>query len=454
MLFDFNLSFTALKRNLRDSLFVLAIILLSYWFLDSWYKIFIQHAPTRMLWYSSMGLLGTSIGLFRKNSFILSVMFCVLLFQEGIWNLSFFSNLFFLPDYFQAAAYAFGKTFPKLGLFITLFHLWLLPSIVFGLYKLKKVSNKGWIGGYLFALIINYLPLIFPDKEDVNCVRGAIASCQIFFGAFYSVNPLFGIFGGVTYQLFLIYIPSNLLLINVSRKWKTLLKFIKAKRKMDLSRSRLPQILIGCLICMMTIFWLADTFEKISVQHAISRIFWWSSAGLLLITIGLYKRSSFILTAMFCNLLVIESLWCIGFLSYLFFGYKIPHLGFAISGFGLNYPWSSFIISLFHLLLIPSMIFGLIMIKKIHPFGWFFALIFHIVTLTIAYFFPDQSENINCSKVINFLCQNLYGLSSDRSFLQNLIISSIYQTLLLYIPINIGLILLNRKIKKSLLQKN
>ncbi len=437
MLLDLKFYLNILRKKLTDPLFVLAIILLSYWLMDSWYKIFIQQAPTRMLWYSSMGLLGTSIGLLKRNTFILSSMFCVLLFQEGIWNLSFFSNLLGLPDYFQAASYAFGKTFPKIGLFITLFHLWLLPSIAYGIYKIKKVSYQGWLGGYIFALIINYLPLFFPNKEDVNCVRGAIASCQIFFGAFYNIDPLIGIFGGVTYQLFLIYIPSNILLINVYSKWRAILNFFQSLSKINLSKTKMLDTFTATLIFIMTIFWLADTFEKVSIQHAISRIFWWSSMGLILITIGLYKRSSLILTGMFCSLFLIESLWTIGFLTYLFFGYQIPHLGFASTGFNPHYQWSSFVISWFHLLLIPGLIYGLLIVKKIHPLGWIIALVFHVLTLSLAHFFPDPSENINCSKVINLLCQNIYGLSSNRTFIQNLVISSVYQTVFLYLPLNL-----------------
>lgn len=434
-----------LKNKFRDPLFLLALILLIYWGMDAWYKIFVQHAPTRMFWYSSMGLGVTSIGLFARSPLILSAMFSVLLFQEGIWNLSFFSNLFSLPDYLQTASYAFGKKFPTIGLIITLFHLLLLPSILFGLYQLKKVSRWGWLLGYIFALAINYLPLIFPDKEDVNCVRGQIASCQIFFGAFYTINPVTGIFGGVTYQLFLIYIPANVLLINIFDKGKYFVKFISSPilflKKLFFSH----RFYLSSLIFLLTLFWIADTFEKVSTQHAISRIFWWSSSGLLLVIIGLYKRSPLLLTGMFCALFLIESTWSISFLTYLLTGYSLPYLSFALYGFGVNYPISSFIITLFHLLLVPSLIFGLLVTKKISRYGWILALIFHIITMTLAHFFPDTTENINCSKEVNILCTYIYGLSDQRGFWPNLIFSTLYQTVLLYIPLNLGLLFLSKR---------
>ncbi len=433
------------RTFLYDPLVLLGTILFTYWLLDSWYKIFIQMAPTRMLWYSSMGLLITSIGLWKKNVFLLSSMFCTLLFQEGIWNLSFFANLISLPDPFQAASYAFGSKFPKMGLFITLFHLLLLPSIFYGLYKLKRVSRWGWLGAYIFALLINYLPLFFPDKEDVNCVRGQIASCQLFFGAFYGVNPLYGIFGGVTYQLFLIFIPANILLINISTKSKKIFYFLNHPLKQISSNLLNPDFYLSSLILLLTIFWMADTFEKVSIQHAVSRVMWWSSIGLLVIIIGLYRRSSLILTAMFCNLFVIETLWTIGFFTYLFSNYSIPHLGFAVSVFDQQHSWISFAISLFHLFLVPAILFGLLLIKKIHPFGWLLALIFHCITISIPYFIPDSSENINCSLVINYICQNLYGLSDSRPFYLNLIFSSFYQLIIFYLPLNFLLFYLMKK---------
>jgi hypothetical protein len=42
--------------------------------------------------------------------------------------------------------------------------------------------------------------------------------------------------------------------------------------------------------------------------------------------------------------------------------------------------------------------------------------------------------------VINLLCQNIYGLSSNRTFIQNLVISSVYQTIFLYLPLNLILL--------------
>lgn len=224
--------FKTLSKKIRDPLLYVALILAGFWILDTWYKLAVQNAPTRMLWYSSTGLAATSVALLTRNKLLLTSLFCLLIFQETVWLISFFSNLFSLKDYFHLASYAFGKSYPKIELFITLFHLLILPSIFYGLYKIKSASRYGWLGAYVFALIINYLPLIFPDSiEDVNCVRGDIESCRMFFEIFYKVDPSLGILGGVTYQLVVLYIPANFLLIKLMNNKQNISKFLNRVSK-------------------------------------------------------------------------------------------------------------------------------------------------------------------------------------------------------------------------------
>lgn len=216
-------------KKARDPLFYIALILACFWIADTWEKIFILHSPARILWWSSMGLGLTVIGLVTRNIFLITSMFCMLFVTESLWTLSFLSNLFFRNDNFLFAQYAFGEKFPAWAFLITLFHLLIIPSLIFALIKLKRVSSYGWAGAYVFGLLVAYLAYFFPDqREDINCVRGEIAGCKLYLQHLYFLPVGYRIFFAASFQLILFYIPLNMLLIILQRgKSKVLLKLYR-----------------------------------------------------------------------------------------------------------------------------------------------------------------------------------------------------------------------------------
>ncbi len=215
----------ALKSKLKDPLFWLGLVTLSFWLADAYLKIFILEAPSRMLWYSAVGLLIITIGLFKRSSFLLVAMFCALVINETVWTLSFFTNLLFHRDVTNVAAYAFKPNYPKFRFIVTMYHLILVPSIVIGLVVMRKVHRFAWIGAYIFALVLGILTLFFPDPlgENVNCiVRETIGSCRLYFSWFYRFKGFGFIFIVSAFLGLFFYLPINYLICLLGRKlgWK------------------------------------------------------------------------------------------------------------------------------------------------------------------------------------------------------------------------------------------
>jgi hypothetical protein len=215
--------FSLPKISARDPLLYVSILLFSFWMTDFIYKLVIQEAPTRILWWSSSGLLLTAIGLLFKNNLLISGMFCALLVTEGLWTVSFILNFFQFQDPILIAQYAFGTYFPTLGYLITLFHLFILPALFMGLFRVKKVHTYGWVAAFLFALVISYSAMLFPDpKEDVNCTKMTLEACRIFLGIFSNFNPYLRIVLAATSLACIVFVPINLLLVLLARirRWK------------------------------------------------------------------------------------------------------------------------------------------------------------------------------------------------------------------------------------------
>lgn len=208
------------RKRFSDPLFYVGLVTLGFWLADSYLKISILEAPSRMLWYSAAGLLVTAVGLFLRSSLLLTAMFCALVINESVWTISFFSNLIFHKDFTHVAEYAFRPNYPWYKFAITIYHLTLVPAIVIGLATVKRVHKFGFLAAYVFALILGLLSYLFPDaKENVNCIqRETIGSCRLYFANFYQ----FGNFGGAVLAIsslaVFVYLPINLLLLFVAKK--------------------------------------------------------------------------------------------------------------------------------------------------------------------------------------------------------------------------------------------
>lgn len=204
-------------------LFYLASIAASFWVADAILKSIILGAPRRMLWYCSIGLGLTAIALFRRSPFLLTTLFCLLLVSEGLWTVSFFSQLLTGVDINGVASYFFAPNYPWYQAAITLYHLILVPFLIVGIIKVGKIHPWGWLGAFIISYVLGFLAFIFPDQvENVNCVQRLTHNlCEVFFSPFYGIeNKLFMIFLGVANVTIIFYIPINAALLLIARlRW-------------------------------------------------------------------------------------------------------------------------------------------------------------------------------------------------------------------------------------------
>ena len=199
---------------------------LLFWLADTFSKIFYIHLPQRVLWFCSLGFLITLVGYFRKNSLILTSVLCLLFIMETLWMLSLIISLFMGSAFVftDISKYVFAPNYPKIRLFITMYHFLILPTIFVGLYNLKKIHQYGWVGATSLLLMFLILGYFFPDVVDnLNCSLSIPGdACYAFFGPFYRLGyflayPLASIFLGVV-----VFFPINLFAVKFAEKygWK------------------------------------------------------------------------------------------------------------------------------------------------------------------------------------------------------------------------------------------
>lgn len=213
------------KKISFEPLRIIAFILICFWLADTYVKVVVDDAPARVLWWSSAGLLLTVAGLYLKNTLILTGIACVLLLPESIWTLSFFSNLILKKDALLFTEYAFKPDYSPLKFIVTFYHLLAIPSLILGLYCIKKIHSRGWILAYVFSLVISYLAYIFPDQySNVNCTQTETAGrCWLYFRYLYPLNDVIRIFLAATILTLFVYLPVNLVLTMIAKKsgWST-----------------------------------------------------------------------------------------------------------------------------------------------------------------------------------------------------------------------------------------
>lgn len=209
-----------MRKLFRDTLFYLGILMFSFWLADTYTKIFIMHSPLRTLWFSSAGLGVTAIALFTRSSFLITSMFSALTVIEGIWDAGFLSKILFNKTIPGVAEYVFTPNYPKWEFAITMYHLLLVPIIIFALYKIKKIHKLGWLGATIFTSVVGFSTyFLVKEDENINCVK-TVDYCQSFFKPLYQFDNPVRIFLGIFFLTILLFIPLNFLLLKAKRLFR------------------------------------------------------------------------------------------------------------------------------------------------------------------------------------------------------------------------------------------
>ena len=198
--------------------YLLLLLTLSLFFLDTFYKVFILHAFYRVFWYSTMGLFLISLALILENSFIATTSMVALFLIEGIWTVGFFYSFLTHNQILSLSSSTFDINLRNYYSLITLYHLIFIPILIFIFTKLKRVNSNGWIGAAAFASVVGFLTYVFGSSSDnVNCIYST-QNCISNIRFLYNIqNPLRIIIAVFLLTVF-VYIPTNYFLIKLKAR--------------------------------------------------------------------------------------------------------------------------------------------------------------------------------------------------------------------------------------------
>lgn len=200
-----------LQRNRLD--FFLGLFCLLYWIFDFYNIVFLIQKPSWLLWYSSAGLLFTSIALLTRNIPLLYSSFCALFLIELFWSIELILMWVLGIPLFGFTHYVFDANFSTKDFFMTFYHPFIPLSLFLAVMKEKTTNNYGWLGAALFATTIALLTILFvPQSENVNCLS-SLNQCGTVFAFLYFTDTPYRIGIGLLLLLSFIFIPSNYFLL-------------------------------------------------------------------------------------------------------------------------------------------------------------------------------------------------------------------------------------------------
>jgi hypothetical protein len=208
-------------RN-KDTVTILGIIALIYWGIDVINNIFFLNASSWSLWFSSVGIGLTAVGLLTRNAFLLNSLFCALFVGESFWNIGFFSHLLFGKSFMGLTDYLFNADYTTKDFFITSYHIIMIPFLLIGILKEKIIYKLAWLGATGYITILSVLTyFLVGQKETVNCVH-TIENCRAFLFFLDKVNNPLRITIGISLATLLLFIPTNYLLVQIVKRLRFL----------------------------------------------------------------------------------------------------------------------------------------------------------------------------------------------------------------------------------------
>ncbi len=210
------------KSTIKHSKFI--IIFLGFnlilWMVQAFYKIYYQNSFQNVFWISSLGYLLTIFSIYFKRSFLFSSMFCSIFFFECLWSFSLISQFLIGNNIYSITSYMFLPTTSYMDRIISLYHLFIIPTLIVGLYQFKKIHRYGWFGAFIFLLFLGYVAYFLPHGwSNINCVFSeTVGMCKVFFSFLYNYYRPVGILLATILMLFFILIPTNILFIFILKK--------------------------------------------------------------------------------------------------------------------------------------------------------------------------------------------------------------------------------------------
>jgi hypothetical protein len=132
--------------------------------------VFLEDGLAPILWFCYSAMILISIGIFRRDSFLILAQLNILGLPLLFWNFDFFYHLIFGRSYLGIVDYFFtpGNLFGKI---ISLQHLITIPLVILAIYFLGLKRKDSWKLSFYEITFFFLLSRIFTGvSENVNCV--------------------------------------------------------------------------------------------------------------------------------------------------------------------------------------------------------------------------------------------------------------------------------------------
>lgn len=194
------------------------------------------------------------------------------------------------------------------------------------------------------------------------------------------------------------------------------------------------------LICLL--IWIIDFFNIVFLYHKPDSLLWYSNAGLLATSISLLKRNSLLTAILFCALFMVELLWGIGFLL-LIFSQSIPGL---VKELALRYEIKDLVLTLYHFIIPPALLIGVLKLKKVHKHAWIGAFVYVATLSFLTYFLISPERSVNCVHPVEN-CRIFIPFLSTIQNPARIFIALGLLTIFVYIPSNYFLYKIGKHLK-------
>jgi len=133
-----------------------------------------ERGPANFLWISDVALLAIVPALWMENRFLTSMMAVGALLPELAWNLDFFLRLITGIDVIglNATGYMFESDYTPLFKFFSLFHVVLLPLLIWMIYRLGYDTRAVYAQTLLIWILLPVCYLATDPERNLNWVFG------------------------------------------------------------------------------------------------------------------------------------------------------------------------------------------------------------------------------------------------------------------------------------------
>ena len=173
-----------------------------------------QYGAQNFLYFCDIGNVLIGIGLWWESALVFSWAACGLLVFQTLYTIDLAGAVFFGPHFIGGTEYMFDPGLSLLIRLLSLFHVVTPPLLLWAIWRLGY-DPRGWKFQTVMAWIVVSINHFWRPEMDVNWARGP------FFREQHAIPHLLYLLIYLIVVPALVYFPSHLFLLWLSRRWKT-----------------------------------------------------------------------------------------------------------------------------------------------------------------------------------------------------------------------------------------